>query len=564
MEYSIGDFLELLGSLALFLYGMKLMSEGIQKAAGDGFQKILSSMTRNRVFGVLTGFLITGIVQSSSATTVMTVSFVNAGLLTLTESAGIMMGANIGTTVTAWFLSILGFKVKLGAIAIPILALGVPMLFFKRSKWRFWGETIIGFALLFYGLTLLKGAVPDIKHNPELVSFVSEFTDWGYFSYILFILIGGLLTVIIQSSSATMALTLVMTAQGWISFEIAAAMVLGENIGTTITAELASLAANVYAKRSAKIHTLFNVVGVTWMIFVFPFFLQGIAAINGFDSVATLDEDPASIPVALSTFHTLFNLINVLIMINFVPFFVKLATKLVKSKGKEDEEFHLEFIKANSSIVSPQISALEARQEIARMGVYVSKMMGQLENLMSEKDEVKREKIFKKLTKYEEVSDRLEEEISEFLAKMSKMEQSRQSSDEVQKMLGLAHDLENIADIFVSMGRSVMNKNKKKIWFTPEQREKLDELLALVDQALAKMNDNLAKWEITSEDLVEANEIENQIDKMRKKLRKNYLTKIEEGEYNVRGGILYAELFNSCERLADYAENVSEGLAGNE
>ena len=230
MEYSIGDFLELLGSLALFLYGMKLMSEGIQKAAGDGFQRILSSMTRNRVFGVLTGFLITGIVQSSSATTVMTVSFVNAGLLTLTESAGIMMGANIGTTVTAWFLSILGFKVKLGALAIPIMAIGVPMLFMKRSKWRFWGETIIGFALLFYGLTLLKHAVPDIKHNPELVSFVAEFTDWGYFSYILFILIGGLLTVIIQSSSATMALTLVMTAQGWISFEIAAAMVLGENM----------------------------------------------------------------------------------------------------------------------------------------------------------------------------------------------------------------------------------------------------------------------------------------------------------------------------------------------
>jgi len=562
MEYTIGDFLSLLGSLALFLYGMKLMSEGIQKAAGDGFQRILSSMTRNRVFGVLTGFLITGIVQSSSATTVMTVSFVNAGLLTLTESAGIMMGANIGTTVTAWFLAILGFKVKLGAIAIPILAIGVPMLFFKRSKWRFWGETIIGFALLFYGLTLLKGAVPDIKHNPELVSFVQDFTDWGYFSYLLFILIGGLLTVIIQSSSATMALTLVMTAQGWISFEIAAAMVLGENIGTTITAELASLAANVYAKRSAKIHTLFNVVGVGWMIIVFPFFLQGVAMINGFDSVLALDEDPGSIPVALSTFHTLFNLINVLIMINFVPYFVKLATKLVKSKGGEDEEFHLEYIKSN--IITPQISAMEARNEIARMGKYVTKMMGQLDALMSEKDELKRDKLMKKLTKYEEVSDRLEEEVSEFLAKMSKVEQSRQSSDEVQMMLGLIHDLENIADIFVSMGRAVMSKNKKKVWFTPGQREKLDELLTLVNKALEIMNRNLDKWEISKEDLAEANEVEDQVDKMRKKLRKNYLTKIEEGEYNVRGGILYAELFNSCERLADYAENVSEGLAGNE
>jgi phosphate:Na+ symporter len=248
-------------------------------------------------------------------------------------------------------------------------------------------------------------------------------------------------------------------------------------------------------------------------------------------------------------------------MINFVPYFVKLATKLVKSKGGEDEEFHLEYIKSN--IITPQISAMEARNEIARMGKYVTKMMGQLDALMSEKDELKREKLIKKLTKYEEVSDRLEEEISEFLAKMSKVEQSRQSSDEVQMMLGLIHDLENIADIFVSMGRAVMSKNKKKVWFTPGQREKLDELLSLVNQALETMNDNLEKWDISREDLTKANEIEEQVDKMRKKLRKNYLTKIEEGEYNVRGGILYAELFNSCERLADYAENVSEGLAGN-
>ncbi len=563
MEYSIVDFLNLLGSLALFLFGMKLMSEGIQKAAGDGFQRILSSMTRNRVFGVLTGFLITGIVQSSSATTVMTVSFVNAGLLTLTESAGIMMGANIGTTVTAWFLSILGFKVKLGAIAIPLMALGVPMLFFKRSKWRFWGETVIGFALLFYGLTLLKGSVPDIKHNPELVSFVAEFTDWGYFSYILFIIIGAVLTIVIQSSSATMALTLVMTAQGWISFEIAAAMVLGENIGTTITAELASLAANVYAKRSAKIHTLFNIFGVGWMLLVFPFFLKGIAWMNGFDSALALDEKPDAIPVALSTFHTMFNLINVLIMINFVPQLVKLSTALVKSKGKGDEEFRLEFIKSNINMVSPQVSALEARQEIVRMGLYVTKMMDFLDGLMSEKDEIKREKQYKKLQKYEEVSDRLSEEISDFLSKTSKLAQSTQSSDEIITMLGIAHDLENMADIFVSMGGSIMGKNKKKIWFSPDQREQLEELLGLVRNALSIMNANLAKWDITAADLEKAVKVEAQIDKMRKKLRKNYLSKIEEGEYNVRGGILYAELFNSSERLADYTENVSQGLSGN-
>jgi phosphate:Na+ symporter len=563
MEYSFVDFLNLLGSLALFLFGMKLMSEGIQKAAGEGFQKILSSMTRNRVFGVLTGFLITGLVQSSSATTVMTVSFVNAGLLTLTESAGIMMGANIGTTVTAWFLSILGFKVKLGAIAIPLMAVGVPMLFMKRSKIRFWGETIIGFALLFYGLTLLKESVPDIKSNPDMVSFVAEFTDLGYFSYLLFVLIGAILTVVIQSSSATMALTLVMTSQGWITFEIAAAMVLGENIGTTITAELASLAANVYAKRSAKIHTLFNVIGVTWMLLVFPFFLKGIAWLNGFDSALALDEKPEAIPIALSTFHTLFNLINVLILINFVPQLVNLATVVVKSKGKEDEEFRLEYIKSNMNMVSPQVSGLEARQEITRMALHVTKMMGQLENLMSEKDEVKRERIYKKLQKYEEISDKLSEAISDFLSKTSKMAQSNQASYDFMMMLGIAHDLENMADIFVSMGGAIMGKNKRKIWFSPDQRVQLDELLGLVRKALETMNTNLAKWDISPEDLEAAVKIEAQIDRMRKRLRKNYLSKIEEGEYNVRGGILYAELFNSSERLADYIENISQGLAGN-
>jgi phosphate:Na+ symporter len=405
--------------------------------------------------------------------------------------------------------------------------------------------------------------VPDIKSNPDMVSFVAEFTDLGYFSYLLFVLIGAILTVVIQSSSATMALTLVMTSQGWITFEIAAAMVLGENIGTTITAELASLAANVYAKRSAKIHTLFNVIGVSWMLLVFPFFLKGIAWLNGFDSALALDEKPEAIPIALSTFHTLFNLINVLILINFVPQLVNLATVVVKSKGKEDEEFRLEYIKSNMNMVSPQVSGLEARQEITRMALHVTKMMGQLENLMSEKDEVKRERIYKKLQKYEEISDKLSEAISDFLSKTSKMAQSNQASYDFMMMLGIAHDLENMADIFVSMGGAIMGKNKRKIWFSPDQRVQLDELLGLVRKALETMNTNLAKWDISPEDLEAAVKIEAQIDRMRKRLRKNYLSKIEEGEYNVRGGILYAELFNSSERLADYIENISQGLAGN-
>lgn len=552
----------LLGSLALFLYGMKIMSEGIQRAAGEGLQNILRQMTKNRVFGVLTGFLITFIIQSSSATSVMTVSFVNAGLLTLTESVGIMMGANVGTTVTAWFISYFGFKVSLGSIAIPMLAIGVPLLFVKKTKVGFWGEAIVGFALLFYGLTLMKAGVPNIKENPEILSFVQNITDYGYGSYLLFVLIGTVLTVVIQSSSATMAITLVMTAEGWIGFDIAAAMVLGENIGTTITAQIAALAANVYAKRSAMVHTMFNIFGVAWMLLIFPWFLDGVAYLFGHDDPSQFLLDPMQTPFALATFHSLFNIINVLIMINFVPQLADLAVKLVKSKGQEDEVFRLEYIKSN--VASVQISALEAQREITRMGAHIFKMMRLFEKLLSEKEESKRAKQYEKLQRYEDVSDRLEEEISEFLARMSKLEQSTASSNNVQNMLGITHDLENMADIIVGLGGSIMNKNKKKIWFSPEQRTKLQDLLELVMLALEKMNVNLTKWNISEEDLAEAKAIEVSVDKARKKLRKNYLSKIEGGEYNVRSGILYSELFNSVERLADYAESVSEGLVENE
>ena len=268
MDFSLIDTLTLLGALGFFIYGMKIMSEGIQKAAGNKLRQILSAMTKNRFFGVFTGFLITALVQSSSATTVMTVSFVNAGLLSLVESAGVMMGANIGTTITAWLISIFGFKVKIASIALPIIAIGLPMMFSKKSKTKAMAEFLIGFALLFMGLDALKHSVPDLRQNPEILAFLSGFTDMGILSTLMFIGIGTIITIVLQSSSAAMALTLVMCNNGWIPFETAAAMVLGENIGTTITAELASLVGNVHAKRSARIHSMFNIIGVTWMIFM--------------------------------------------------------------------------------------------------------------------------------------------------------------------------------------------------------------------------------------------------------------------------------------------------------
>ncbi|HBH07225.1 MAG TPA: Na/Pi cotransporter [Flavobacteriales bacterium] len=559
MTFDIYDVFYLGGSLALFIYGMKVMSEGLQKAGGEGFKRILSSMTRNRVFGVATGFLITGLIQSSSATTVMTVSFVNAGLLTLTESAGVMMGANVGTTVTAWFLSILGFKVDIASFTIPLLIISVPMLFIKRGNVRFWGEAITGFSLLFYGLKLLKDGVPDIQSNPDLLLFVTDITDLGYFSYILFVAVGAILTVVVQSSSATMAITLVMTANGWIDFEIAAAMILGENIGTTVTAEIASLPANVHAKRSARIHSSFNVIGVSWMLLLFPFFLKGIAWLNGFDSVEALNQSTEDIPYALSSFHTAFNVINLLLLIGFVPNLVRFVTRLIPSKSKSDEAFHLEYL--GSSIITAEISTLEAKKEISRMSNSLLGMLSGVNSLLYARDDENRKQILDRLQTDEDSADKWEEEIANFLAKISSTEHTGKSSENIQRMLAIVHDIETISDIFMEMGNTLRLKSKRKIWFAPEQREMISQYFDLVHKATRIMTVNIEKWNIEEDDLENARVVEIKINKFRKKVRKDYLLKIEEGEYNIKGGVVYTDLFNNCERAGDYLFSISETLA---
>jgi phosphate:Na+ symporter len=310
MKYGIIDFLTLVGSLGFFLYGMKIMSESLQRVAGDKMRSILAKMTSNPVKGVLTGLLITAIIQSSSATTVMVVSFVNAGLLSLIESIGVIMGANIGTTVTAWLISLLGFKVNISIISLPLIGVGFPLLFSNNNKRKSWGEFIIGFAMIFLGLDFLKNSVPDIKSHPEILAFLGNYTNHGVWTHLLFLTIGTVLTMIIQSSSATMALTLVMCNNGWISFDVAAAMVLGENIGTTITANLAASIANVSAKRAARAHFLFNLMGVVWVSLFFPFFLNLIAKFIVNSGGSSPYSDPHAIPVALSIFHTGFNIIE--------------------------------------------------------------------------------------------------------------------------------------------------------------------------------------------------------------------------------------------------------------
>ena len=356
----IGQILTLVGALGLFLFGMKLMSEALQKVAGNKMRSILAAMTSSRIKGIFTGFLVTTTIQSSSATTVMVVSFVNAGLLTLIGAVGVIMGANIGTTVTAWIISILGFKISLSFLSLPLIGISFPFFFSKNNLRKSWGEFMIGFAILFIGLQFLKDAVPEINSHPGMLNFLAQFTDLGFASILIFVIIGSMLTIIIQSSSATMALTLVMCYNGLIPFELAAAMVLGENIGTTVTANVAALVANVSAKRAARAHLIFNLFGVVWILLIFTPFLNGINWIVERNlNVSILNIDMASLefanikqilPIALSIFHTSFNILNAVLLIGFANLIAKIATRMVPAVDDEDEEFRLKYI--NTGLLS--------------------------------------------------------------------------------------------------------------------------------------------------------------------------------------------------------------------
>jgi len=574
MNYSIFDFISLLGALGFFIYGMKVMSEGIQKIAGSKMRQILGVMTSNRYKGVFTGFLLTALVQSSSATTVMVVSFVNAGLLTLTESIGVIMGANIGTTVTAWIISLIGFKVKIALYALPIIAVGAPMLFSPKSKYKAIGETLIGFALLFMGLAALKAAVPDLKSNPEILDFLQHYTDMGYLSIIMFVGIGTIVTLVVQSSSAAMAITLVMAHQGWIPFELAAAMVLGENIGTTVTANLAALIANVHAKRAARAHFLFNMGGVVWMLLLFIPFLHGIssylAAYGETGLPVILPENielgtPESlkyavgIPIGLSLFHTIFNILNTFFMVFFVDRIAALVVKMVPSKG-EDEEFHLEFIGMNI-MPTPEISVLEARKEIAKFAKVTTKMSEFTHTLITKKQEKSRRKLMDKMKAYEELTDRMDVEISTFLAKVSEGNISEHTSFRIRALLSINNDLERIGDIFYQVSLTVQRQLDSEQWFSEDQIKNLVEIYDLLDEALAIMRKNLNS-DYSTVRMDEAMEVERAINAKRNELRREYLKKVEKGKYNVKDAINYIELINGCEKLGDHVINVTEAITG--
>ncbi len=565
MEFGFLDFLKTIGALAFFIYGMKIMSEGMQKAAGSPLRNIIRTMTKTRFLGVFSGFFVTALLQSSSATSVMIVSFANTGFLTLIESISVIMGANIGTTITAWIISVFGFSVQVDTFVLPLMAISMPLLLINKAIFKNIGETLTGFAFLFLGLAYLKEVIPDLNDSPEVMAFLSSYTGYGIRSTLLFVGMGILLTVIVQSSGAAIAITLTLLFNGLITFEIAAAMVLGENIGTTISANLAALVGNVYAKRAALAHLIFNLIGAIWMVILFKPFIQLLQYVwepfqatiqQGFPGLA--DERSA---IQLSLFHTAFNLINTLLLAGFVRQIAKVVTYMVPSQGDEDEEFRLEYI--GSSVQMPELSIIEAQKEAAKYGEITSKMSVFTQNLLESTDPKKQKKLLKKLKKYEENTDRLEIEITEFLTKISREDVSNEISVRVRSLMNICNDLERIGDIFYQMSKTIERKIEAKAWFNQHQRNRLNEMFELVNQAFSIMQDNLNAEHYNKVKKDAAMEAEKKINSLRNMLRKENVAHIEsEDEYNINSAVVYSNLFSSLERVGDHIINVTESIVG--
>ena len=556
MDYSFYDFLKLLGSLALFLYGMKIMSEGLQKFAGDRLRRILTAMTTNRVMGVITGMLITALIQSSSATTVMVVSFVNAGLLELAQSIGVIMGANIGTTVTAWIISALGFKVDIAAFAIPLLFFGLPLLFSSKSNRKSLGEFIFGFSFLFMGLQNLKANAPDLQQNPDMLQFVQNWADMGFISILIFVLIGTVLTMIVQASAATMAITLIMCANGWISFELGAALVLGENIGTTITANLAALTANTQAKRAALAHLVFNVFGVIWVLCLFPFFTGGISWFV--ENVMGVTETSVAVPFKLSAFHTAFNICNVLIMIWFVKLIERTVCTIYPSK-EQDEEYRLRFI-SGGMLSTAELSILQAKKEIHLYAERTYRMYGMVKDLLHTEKEEDFNKLFSRIEKYESISDNMELEIANYLNQVSEGRLSSESKLEIRAMLREVTEIESIGDSCYNLARTINRRRQSNVDFVEKQYERIHNMMALVDQSLRQMIVviNHAEHENRDVDVNKSFNLENEINNYRNQLKNQNILDVNNKEYDYQMGVYYMDIIAECEKLGDYVVNVVE------
>lgn len=594
VEYTFYDFLSLIGALGMFLYGMTLMSEGLQKVAGDKLRSILTIMTKNRFMGVITGLLITAVIQSSSATTVMVVSFVNAGLLSLIQAISVIMGANIGTTITAWVISLFGFKFSIADLALPVIALSIPFWFSSNSKRKSFGELLIGFALLFLGLELLKNSVPDLQANPEILAFLQQFTGYGYGSVLLFLLIGTVLTVVVQSSSATMAITLIMCSKGWLPFELAAAMVLGENIGTTITANIAAIPANVSAKRAALAHTMFNIFGVIWALCLFypfcgvvswlidllgqgsPYALadltkqispETMALITDPKAVLTPEQEllrtqyfdaQVATSFGLSLFHTTFNLINTTVMLAFVGLIAKSVTLIIPHKASDDE-FRLTYI-SRGMLSTSELSIVQADKEILEFAKRNIKMFNIAKSLFYAKNGEEATKIYERVEKYEGISDRMEVEIAKYLTKAAEGRLSNVSKKNVHALLRVVSEIESIGDSSFNLAKTIMRKRNDGKEYSPEMTKRVENMFVLVDQALEEMmqvlNENMA--DMTMSNIRVSLKIEDDINALRNEYKMLNATEVKEQKYPYEVSVTYMDMIGECEKIGDYIINVVE------
>ena len=602
MNYSILDFLGLIGAVGLFLYGMKVMSEGLQKAAGDRLRNILSAMTRNRFTGTVTGFFITALIQSSSASTVMVVSFVNAGLMTLAQSMAVIMGANVGTTFTAWIIALFGFKVDISAFALPLIGLAVPLLFSKNGRTKSIGEFTIGFAFLFMGLDMISKYVPDLQSNPEMFAFLQRYASMGFGSVLIFCLVGVVVTMVIQSSAATFAITLIMCSKGWITFDLACALVLGSNIGTTVTPLLASMSGNVAAKRTAMGHLLFNFLGTLWTLAVFYPFVelnswiteeigQGdptalyryvselqtahpdvynqVMASGSLPTDAdvvlrhrtAISQMQVSVSFGLSMFHTVFNLINLSIMIWLTKVYVRIVEILVPAKHQGDDEFQLKFISAGILSAS-ELNISQAEKEMHVFAERVGRMLPMARELVHTKagsDDFNR--IYSRLEKYEEISDRMEIEIANYLNRCAEGRLSNESKRRISAMLSIDSEIESIADSMLGVGKILLRKQESAVHFNDEIYANIDVMFSYVEQAINGMVKILSNLENVNEhEIITAYNHEREINNLRNQLRTANVANINDRHYEYQSGIYYIDIISTLEKSGDYIINVVDTI----
>lgn len=543
---------KLLGSLGVFLYGMRVMSDALQRTAGERLQTILNYMTANRFLAVLTGFIITALVQSSSATTVMVVSFVNASLLSLTQAIGVIMGANIGTTVTTWIVSFIGFKFKITAIALPIVGVGLPFLFAKRQKRRDFGEILIGFGLLFLGLMFLKDSVPDIKSNPAALEFLKNYTDLGFLSFVIFVAVGSILTVIVQSSSAAMAITVTMAFMGWIDFQTSAAIVLGENIGTTVTAYLASLGTSVHARRAARAHFLFNFFGVVWMAIIFGHFTKLVLVVAPWDS--SLQEN---LPLNLALFHTMFNLANTVICVPLIGVIATAVKKMVKESERDKKsEYRLEYISTGIQN-TPELNIIKARQEITHMAEVVQQMFDNFLNVFRHPGK-KMGDMVNDVKQMEDLTDQMQMEITGYLVNLSKESLSDVNVKHVNAMMRIVNELENIGDSIYKLMLLTQRKYDNKIQLHAKAMNEFNDFVELISEFMdlyqQKMNERLEPRVLEL-----AYRLEHKINHLRDDLKQAAQDRLQDGA-NVKSELLYLDLLKHFEHIGDKSLNIAEAL----